>query len=265
MPTPTDMPTNTAIPSTPTPTIVPSGTPAPTLTIAPTSAATALADNLGAQTGGAILSSGGSNSVVLGDAVGNLYARVMMTNGSELSPNAAAEIGIPSLISLGIQHAVNLFGMIENGIAANDFSAPIEICLRGTGEVMFVAAADATRTPVRLAAVNRDGYACVMVPSAGLLVMMSAPGGQTPQVSAPGESSAQADDTVYANACNGGTLGRVNLRAAPSPSGAILAQVPVNTLVTVTARNAAGYYLVSYGGQTGYVDADLMMILGPCA
>lgn len=128
-----------------------------------------------------------------------------------------------------------------------------------------MAAADATRTPVRLAAVNRDGYACVMVPSAGLLVMVGTPGGQTPQDSAPGGSPAQADDTVFASACNAGTLGRVNLRAAPSPSGAILTQVPVNTLLSATARNAAGYYRVSYNGQTGYVDASLLMILGECS
>jgi hypothetical protein len=180
------------------------------VTSAPTSAATAQADNLGLETGGAITSSGGFNNVVDGGNVGNTYASVLTVDGA-LSSEAAAQIGIPGLLQLGIQHAVNLFGLLENGAAANTFATPLEICLRGTGEVLFVAASDITRTPVRLAAVDRNGYACVLVPSAGLLVMVSTPSGLAPQGSAPPAVPAQAD-AGFSVFCQVTTTALVNLR-----------------------------------------------------
>jgi uncharacterized protein YgiM (DUF1202 family) len=230
----------------------------------PTSAATALADNLSVQTGGAITSSGGFNVVTQGGSVGNVYASVISVNGGALTSEQAAQIGVPTLLNLGIQHAVNLFGLLQGGAAANTFSQPVEICLRGTGEVLFVAASDTTRTPVRLASVDRGGYACVMLPSAGMLVMVSTPSGLLPQGSAPAASPAQAD-TPFTTFCQVTTTALVNLRAAPSSTASILAEVPFGTTVTATARNAAGYYQVSYGGQMGYLSSAWVTEVGTCS
>ncbi len=139
----------------------------------------------------------------------------------------------------------------------------MEICIRGTGEVLFVDAQDVTRTVVRLAAVDRNGYACVMLPSAGMLVMVSTPSGLLPQGSAPAASPAQAD-TPFTAFCQVTTTTLVNLRAAPSTSASILAEVPFGTTVTATARNAAGYYQVSYGGQMGYLSSAWVVEVRAC-
>jgi hypothetical protein len=240
------------------------GTPPPTLTPTLASAATALADYLSVQTGGVITSTGGLNIVTRDGDLGNLYGRVLALSGAYVTPNAPAEIGIQRLLDLGIFHAVNLYGLLQDGTAANTFSQPVEICLRGTGEVLFVAASDTTRTPVRLASVDRGGYACVLLPSAGLLVMVSTPSGLPPQGSAPAASPAQAD-TPFTAFCQVRTTALVNLRAAPSSTASILAEVPFGTTVTATARNAAGYYQVSYGGQMGYLSSAWVVEVGSCS
>jgi hypothetical protein len=223
-----------------------------------------LTDNLGGQTGGAITGRGGLNMVSRDGRIGNLYARVLALSGAYVTPNAPAEIGLQRLLDLGIYHAINLYGLLDDGTAANTLIQPLEICMRGTGEVLFVAAADPMRTIVRLASVDRGGYACVMLPSAGLLVMVNTPSGLPPQGSAPAASPAQAD-TPFTAFCQVRTTALVNLRAAPSTSAAILAEVPFGTTVTATARNAAGFYLVSYGGQMGYLSSAWATELGTCS
>jgi uncharacterized protein YgiM (DUF1202 family) len=120
------------------------------------------------------------------------------------------------------------------------------------------------RTIVRLASVDRGGYACVMLPSAGLLVMVNTPSGLPPQGSAPAASPAQAD-TPFTAFCQVRTTALVNLRAAPSSTASILAEVPFGTTVTATARNAAGYYQVSYGGQMGYLSSAWVVEVGSCS
>jgi uncharacterized protein YgiM (DUF1202 family) len=260
--TPTATPTGTVTASV-TPSSTFTGTPPPTLTLMPTSAATALADYLSVQTGGVITSTGGLNIVTRDGDLGNLYASVISTGGT-LSPEAAAQIGVPALLNLGIQHAVNLFGLLQGGSPAYALIQPVEICIRGTGEVLFVDALDVTRTVVRLASVDRGGYACVLLPSAGLLVMVNTPSGLLPQGSAPAASPAQAD-TPFTAFCQVRTTALVNLRAAPSSTASILAEVPFGTTVTATARNAAGYYQVSYGGQMGYLSSAWVTEVGTCS
>jgi hypothetical protein len=137
-------------------------------------------------TGGAITSSGGFNNVVDGGRVGNLYARVLALSGAYGTPDAPDQIGIPGLLNLGIYHAINLFGLLEDGAAANDAHASRwKSACAARARCCSWRPADATRTIIRLAAVDRGGYACVLLPSAGLLVMVNTPSGLPPQGSAP--------------------------------------------------------------------------------
>jgi hypothetical protein len=49
--------------------------------------------------------------------------------------------------------------------------------------------------------------------------------------------------------------GLLYLRAAPSSTASILAEVPFGATVAASARNATGCYQVSYGRQMGYLSS----------
>ena len=116
-------------------------------------------ENLDSQSGGAMTSAGGIGAVHSSDIFGNVYCHLIAKDSSYVT--GSAEIGIESVIQMGVEQAVDVFGELPGGASVVPFDRPIQICLRGSGEVLFLNAADAGRAVQRLAAVDQNGYLCV--------------------------------------------------------------------------------------------------------
>jgi hypothetical protein len=137
---------------------------------------TYIADNLAAQTNGNISAENGTGNIVSGDVVGNTYFRVINQGGDFTT--SAAEIGVQSLMDLGVIQAVNLFGMLPNGQVINTFTEPVQVCLNTNGAeavtVYFLMSGETTPAPQVLAFTQQDEAVCVSIGAAGLVVLTHA-------------------------------------------------------------------------------------------
>ncbi len=52
------------------------------------------------------------------------------------------------------------------------FVSPVTVCLRGSGDVLFLSAAGVGRQPQHLASTVSGGYTCVSVPNSGTVVLV---------------------------------------------------------------------------------------------
>ncbi|MFN8531113.1 MAG: ExeM/NucH family extracellular endonuclease [Anaerolineae bacterium] len=237
----------TGLPTGPTPTPIPS--------------VVFLCDNLIAQTNGDMMASGAVNNVTLNGQVGNTYCRIIARNGAIITN--AAEIGLPSLLNLGVVHAINLYGLMSGGTPVVPFNSPIRMCMRGTGDVLFISAGDVSRTPIRLGGntSTASGFTCVSVPNSGLVVMVNGRSGLSEASSAPASGSETALTT-----CQVRTTNQVNLRSTPEMNGNanVLAVLPYDITLTATAYNSLGWYRVIFENMQGYVNHSFVTTSGNC-
>ena len=295
MPTSTDTPTSTGT-STSTPTLTPTSTDTPTLTatataapsatptasstvtasptttetaaaaasatsvevsqsIATTPAANFICDNLSQETNAVLACVGGYLNARNGGEAGNTYAHVIALDGQFVtSPN---EIGVQAVLDLGVIQAVDISGFLPNGVPVVNFATPVKLCLRGAGEILFLNAATAARTLERLPATMEGTYLCVSLPNAGTVVLVGGTSGVP-------EPQPTAVVTVLTGACQVTTTDApLNLRAAPSTSAAILAELPYDLTLFATER-VPGWYRVIYLDMQGWVSATYVAALGDC-
>lgn len=225
-------------------------------------------DNLIAQTNGDMIGSGAIGNVRLNNSVGNTYCRLLAQSNRFITP--PEEIGLQSILNLGVTHAVNLFGLIENGTPVFPFTSPVFMCLRGTGDVLFVNASDTARIPVRLAATpGAGGYSCVSVPASGLVVMVNGSSGLAASGRGPTSATASGtpqQDVPLTGFCQVTTTAQVRLRSTPDTSSDanILTVVPFDVTLTATAYNPAGFYFLVYSQWSGYVSEQYLDTVGAC-
>ena len=81
----------------------------------------------------------------------------------ESHPNRACH-ALLHVLDLGVLQAVDVSALLPNGVPAIFFDTPVRVCLRGTGEVLFLNAAHASRTVERLPATSEGGSLCVDIP-----------------------------------------------------------------------------------------------------
>ena len=206
----------------------------------------------------AITVSGGVQNVTLGGVVGNTYCRLIALDGSYVT--SAAEIGVPSVLDLGVVDAVDVFGQLPAGETVVPFVAPVTVCLRGSGDVLFLSAAGVGRSPQHLASTVSGEYTCVSVPNSGTVVLV----GQASNlpVSQAADTSSAASTTL-AN-CRVTTLNApLNLRSDPNTSASVIAQLPYNLTLTAT-EYSAGWYRVIYLDGQGWVSAQYVSPAGDC-
>lgn len=128
-------------------------------------------DNLGNQTGWAITGSSGIGAANANGISGNVYAQPIVVDG--IFVRLAAEIGVQSLIDRGVVQAVDVFGLLPNGVSAMTFAPPVRICLRASGGTLYFRdASTAERSLVQLVPVAENGYLCVELSSAGTLILV---------------------------------------------------------------------------------------------
>ncbi len=221
--------------------------------------------NLAAQTGGAMTSEGGIGAVHSGDETGNVYCHVIAKDGNYVT--SSAEIGVGGIINLGVEQAVDVFGELPGGFSVVPFDRPVQICLRGvaslTGEVLFLDAATARRTVERLGTVQQGSYLCVSLTGSGTLVLVSGTSGLAAPPPAPTAAPTLPASTTLNNCRVTTTNAPLNLRAEPSTSGTVLAQLPYNITLTAT-EYVPGWYNVIYLDGQGWVSATYLSFAGDC-
>jgi hypothetical protein len=190
--------------------------------------------------------------------VTSVYCHQIVQDGQVLT--SLAEIGLQSVIDLGITQAVDIYGLQPNGVPVVFFETPLHICLRGSGEVLFINAATSARTVQRLPVTIEGDYRCVDVASAGTLVMVSGSSGLVePIPTATSFVSMKLTGQCYVTVVSA----PLNLRAEPSTSAAILAQLPYDLMLTATERTPGWYRVIYLDGQ-GWVNASYINAIGDC-
>lgn len=94
----------------------------------------------------------------------DLQCRVLAENGQFVQP--PAEIGVQSVLDLGVIHAVELFSPSDAKMDR------IDVCLRGIGNVIFLDAAGRPRKPELLQRTVRSGYTCAQLPGPGTIILV---------------------------------------------------------------------------------------------
>lgn len=220
---------------------------------------TFLCDNLAAQTSASMTGTNSIQNVKLGDQYGNTYCHVIALDGKITT--SPSEIGIQSVLDLGVLQAVDVTGLLPNGIPVVPFLRPLHICMKGTGDILFLNAATSARTIQRLAVTQEGEYSCVDVPNAGTVVLVSGNSGLPEPPPVPPTSPVT---QVLTGLCTVTTTDApLNLRAAPNTNATILAQLPYDLTLTATER-AAGWYRVIYLDTQGWVNATYVDAVGDC-
>ncbi len=172
----------------------------------------------------------------------------------------AAEIGNIDVIHRGVVQAIDLFRFDNNGHSLTAFDAPVTVCLRGSGQFLFINAANTPRTVEGPASYSQGGFTCASIPNAGIAVLV--PGAATP-AGAPATTEAPAAGETALSNCTVTTLYRVNLHEGPSVNSAVIATIPFNVSYQATARSD-GWIKLIWSDTQGWARADLLTTSGTC-
>ncbi len=156
----------------------------------------------------------------------------------------AAGVGRQDIIGAGIISAVDVWGFVEPGV---------EVCLRGSGSLLFLDAAFAPRQVSPWESYPQGDMTCATIYRPGSLVLISAVSSSAP---ASGEISPL-------TSCQVRTTDLLNFRAAPA-DGEVLALVPAGAYYTAVARAPGWFQIVTLDGA-GWVSADYVKPFGDCA
>lgn len=94
----------------------------------------------------------------------DLQCRILAEDGEFIQP--AAEIGIEDVLELGVIHAVELFS--PSGVNA----AQIDICLHGSGHIIYLDAEGQPRVPEYVRGTARSGYTCTQLQGLGTIILV---------------------------------------------------------------------------------------------
>lgn len=185
------------------------------------------------------------------DDVYGLYCRVIAEDGLFL--RAAGAIGNQEIIDQGIIHAVDVYS--PNGGGTNN----VTICLRGTGQLVYLNAADSPRVPQYIDGMFVNGYTCMALPNVGMVVMIGDPT-QLPEI---GTDASLARTAGALSDCRVITRDRLRLRTAPHTGGEVMTVlVPDMTLTAVSYQ--AGWFEVLYMGGRGWLSGAFLTLDGQC-
>ena len=182
-----------------------------------------------------------------------LWAQYGLGSGAEFKRVSTSGIGNSAVIDLGVIDALDVYGWVAQGV---------EVCLPGTGYIVFLDASTSPRAVLILNAVVKDGYTCVTLDRPGTVVLVERdPSGQgVAAVQSNIAGTPSAPSAGLAN-CMVTTTHILNFRAAPG--GAIIDLVPA--FVTLTAlERTAGWFKVDYHGTVGWISADYVTPVGNC-
>lgn len=189
-----------------------------------------------------------------------VHCRTIAQNG--VYTRGASEVGNNAVIGLGVIHAVDVYTTNRTEVSGTT------VCLRGSGDLIFLNALFSPREPQRLPANNQAGYRCVVIPGQGMLVMVGGSDGVAggPAPAAPAEPSRPVSVVagVPLTGCRITTEYMINIRSAPSLDSVVLDMVPYQTTLTATERTE-DWFRVVYLDFQGWISADYLTPAGTCA
>jgi hypothetical protein len=205
---------------------------------------------------------GSTNNIVRADVPagtvnnGSVFCRVLNENGQFRV--SASEVGNASILSQGVLQAVDVFGLLHNGVSIARFDLSVTICLRGSGSLIYLDATGIPRVARVIPASSSGGYTCGSIPNAGTVVLVNG----TAQA-APAASSAPAANVTSLTDCRVTTTNIVRLRSEPTTDSAILYNIPFQTVLQATAHTV-GWTQVIYLDQQGWVNDGYLQKQGNC-
>ena len=105
---------------------------------------------------------------------GNITGQVIAVPNQPITPDQGARIGNFDVIKRGVISALDVTLFNPNGQPLTAFARPIQICLYGTGKIVFLASnTNGARTPSELGgSPTGSGYTCVTLTEPGTLVLV---------------------------------------------------------------------------------------------
>ncbi len=218
-------------------------------------------------------------------------------NGNDfvMSPGSIGDLGT---LQRGVLASVDTFALGADGLpAAATFAQEVQVCLRGTGEYIFLNAANTPRVPSALPAITRtiDGadYTCALIGSSGVNVLVNgepapraeafapAAGAPAPAPTTDGEvvpatdgetgtvtepvapviTAVQPNGVPLTN-CRVSTTAIVRIREVPV-DGRVLGRVPFDARLTATEA-VDGWTRVIYLNFQGWISNDFLIRSGDC-
>jgi hypothetical protein len=221
-----------------------------------------LCDQIGGVSNNAITATGSLNNIYQFDQTGSSFCRVLI-HDSAYSVETSA-IGVQALIDRGPTQAVDVFGLLSNGIPADTFLKPVRICLRGSGEVLFLAASDDTRAIQSLFGWEANpGYTCADVFSPGI-VALAAPLPPSPEeVATNPDIAGDVNNVTPLTNCTVTTTYGVFLRREPSLDARIRYQFKGGVELPASGRTGS-WFLVTFLKKPGWINAAFVTPTGDC-
>ncbi|MDX2137908.1 MAG: SH3 domain-containing protein [Chloroflexota bacterium] len=228
---------------------------------------------------------GGTNPVVRASVPGgtvtngSVFCQVIAANGTFV--RSSQEIGDQAILSLGVVHAVDVFGITLTGGFVQNFNSSIQVCLQGSGTFFFLDARQSPRIAVALLGTQDGGFTCASISGPGTVVLTSGAPGQAPAAPqatiagatpAPGSTvvppisltlaPGQVIDTTDRQ-CFGRTTRIVRLREEPNTTSRVIATLPFDRSYRVTGITQGWYRIVYLDGQA-WVSAQFFRLNPGC-
>lgn len=181
---------------------------------------------------------------------GSVFCRIIAEN-SQFREDAA-EIGITEVINQGVIQAVDVFGLLHDGVSQPHFNLPVTVCLQGSGRLFYLDATAAPRTVVELAGFAEGDYTCADIPNAGTVVLV---------VGTANPANMQPMTLTGCMVTTG--QGMMNLRATPDTNSTVLTKVPYNVTLTALQRQGDWFYVDDLGTM-GWLNAAYVTQNGSC-
>ena len=171
-----------------------------------------------------------------------VYARAGTRSGVQCQEIDAIGVGNQSVIDAGIARAVDVWGYVAPGV---------QVCLQGSGSLIFLDAADAPRQPSWMQSFGNEGWTCAEFNRAGSLVLVGAE---------PQERSSAPAAAPLSN-CQVRTLDILNIRNAPG--GEIVGHLAWGATLQASER-MGDWFRIHSGGIDGWISADYVETAGGC-
>lgn len=194
--------------------------------------------------------SGESASIVRigGGANASTYCNILNENGVYRA--LPASLGSQAVIEQQVLQAVDVFDPLP-------FNANVNVCLQGSGDLIYLNANDAPRIPITLPSSQQGSFTCAPVPNPGTVVLVAGGGAAAPAAQSGNTATIALDD------CRVTTNNMLNLRAEPSTAAAILDVVPYDVMLTALERSGDWLRVIFLDGQ-GWLNAAYLRLEGAC-
>ena len=171
-----------------------------------------------------------------------VYANAGTRSGIQCQEIDATGVGIQSVIEAGIIGAVDVWGYVAPGV---------QVCLQGSGSLIFLDAAGAPRQPSWIPSFEDASWTCAEFDRAGSLVLV----GSGPQQKRPTSANASLSN------CQIRALDILNIRE--TPGGSVVGHLPWDASLQATDRTG-DWFKIHYAGIDGWISADYVETSGSC-